>query len=226
MAKASKVSAFVVLDRSGSMSGSRWENAIGAINTYVAGLVEDGAKGDITVTAFDSGMSYTNTIANNIGQMNSSANLEVLRDKVDFKNYKSIEINECTPRGGTPLYDATATVIDRATASKNARKIVLIMTDGEENSSREYNLTSIRAKIEKCKADGWEVIFLGAEFNVDRMATSMGVDLSKTVSVGDKARFGSTMRSYSTATMNYANMGTAIDTTALRSTEAQQAKTV
>lgn len=236
MAKAKKVSAFIVLDRSGSMSGSRWENAIGAINTYVAGLVEDGAKGDVTVVAFDSNGGYTSSFPLNNGNMihtkrtatfnSSSADLVILRDKVDFKTFKPIEINECTPRGGTPLYDATAKVIDTAETSKNARKIVIIMTDGEENSSTEYSLAAIKAKIEKCKTDGWEVVYLGAEFNADSMAGSMGIAINKVINVGDKTRFNENMRSYSTATMNYAAAGTSINTTTLREAEAKKNNTV
>lgn len=226
MAKAKKVSVFVVLDRSGSMSGSRWENAIGSINTYVAGLIEDGAKGEVTVTAFDSnGFSYNNAVQSRVSSVNT-ANLETIRNKVKFQDYNPIEINELSPRGGTPLYDATAQIIDAAEAGKTDRKVILIMTDGEENASREYNLAAIKAKIEAVKSKGWEVVFLGAEFNADILANSMGIDLNKIINVGNKGRFNQNMRMYATQTTAYAATGAAMDTTQLRSAESKNVDTV
>ncbi len=47
----------------------------------------------------------------------------------------------------------------------------VIITDGEENSSREYSPGKVRQLIEERKErDGWEFIFLGA--NVDAVETA------------------------------------------------------
>jgi len=41
MATNNKLSAYILLDRSSSMAGARWENAIGSINQYVKSLKEE-----------------------------------------------------------------------------------------------------------------------------------------------------------------------------------------
>lgn len=53
-----------------------------------------------------------------------------------------------------------------------AEKVLLvIITDGEENSSREYSAEKIKAQIERQKKNyGWDFIFLGA--NIDAVETA------------------------------------------------------
>jgi len=57
------------------------------------------------------------------------------------------------------------------------------MTDGHENSSREYTQSSVQDLIKKYKErDKWSFLFIGA--NIDTVATggSMGVTLGNTMS--------------------------------------------
>lgn len=46
----------------------------------------------------------------------------------------------------------------------------VIITDGEENSSREHSAEKVKAMIEEGKTYGWEFVFLGA--NIDAVATA------------------------------------------------------
>lgn len=46
------------------------------------------------------------------------------------------------------------------------------MTDGEENASREFSTAQIRQLLDECRAKEWVVIFLGANFDNTRQATS------------------------------------------------------
>ena len=48
------LSIFAALDRSGSMFGEKWTNAIASFNDYVKGLQNEKIEGEITVVAFDS----------------------------------------------------------------------------------------------------------------------------------------------------------------------------
>ncbi len=65
------------------------------------------------------------------------------------------------PRGGTPLWDAIATMIIRETST--VPTLVVILTDGQENASREYKtLTSIQALIKQQEEMGWSFVFLMA----------------------------------------------------------------
>lgn len=52
----------------------------------------------------------------------------------------------------------------------------VIITDGEENSSREYSSDKVKAQIEQQKAKyGWEFIFLGANLDAVRTASRFGI---------------------------------------------------
>lgn len=241
MAK-TKLSAYILLDRSGSMGGSRWENAIGSINTYVNSLRKQKIAAEITVAAFDSNGGFRPVAWNSGGiQMQPTSavpgsgafnnavpameygdpnTFEVLRNKVALKDFKDLDIHETSPRGGTPLYDSTAKLIDMADTDNNEKSVILIMTDGEENSSRKYNLATIRDRISTCQKRGWEVLFLGAEFNADNIATSYGLAPSKVIN-SSLRNMSQTMDWYATSSAQYATVGAAINTTSVKSTLAQ-----
>ncbi len=83
------------------------------------------------------------------------------------------------PGGGTPLYDAIGKGISMVNASTSVddNVLVTIITDGEENSSREFNLAMIKNLIEKQKKLGWTFSLIGTEnLDVESMANSMAID--------------------------------------------------
>ncbi len=52
----------------------------------------------------------------------------------------------------------------------------VIITDGEENSSREYSSDKVKAQIERQKEKyGWEFIFLGANIDAVETAARFGI---------------------------------------------------
>ena len=106
---------FLLLDRSGSMS-TRWNEAINAINSYVSKL----RFGDNIYIALFDGESY-----------------DVIRDG-DVKGFVALNPLEYSPRGSTPLYDSCAKMISTAEQRNAEKTIIVIMTDGEENTSKEY----------------------------------------------------------------------------------------
>lgn len=215
----SNLSTYILLDRSGSMTGERWTNAINSINEYVGTLKAGGQDGRVTVAAFDgSGFSYSNTRTayNNEFNENNNVNFTVLRDGKKISKFKSLKETEIDPRGSTPLFDATARLLNMAEQNNGEKTIIIIMTDGEENSSRDYNMKSIKDRLKGCEHRGWEVIFLGAEFNADKTAQNLGINISKVVNNRSAADIGDTMRFYAASAMSYTNAGQAIDTTSLR----------
>lgn len=214
----SNLSTYILLDRSGSMGGQRWTNAINSINEYVGTLKAGGLEGRVTVAAFDgSGFSYSNARSySNEFKENNNVNFTVLRDGKKISKFKSLKETEIEPRGSTPLFDATARLLNMAEENNGEKTVVIIMTDGEENSSRDYNMKSIKDRLKGCEHRGWEVIFLGAEFNADTTATNLGVGLNKVVNNRSAADLGDTMKFYGAAAMAYTTAGQAIDTTSLR----------
>lgn len=215
MAKKNSVSVYALLDRSGSMGGAKWESAIGSINTYVATLKNAGTKATITVAAFDS--QYTTTHNDALGgnaqfayrARTTELSFDILRSEVDITEFNDISFAELSPRGGTPLYDATARLMNLAEANNNPKTVLLIMTDGAENESKIYNKTSIKDRVASCTSRGFEVIFLGQDFDVAETATTLGLDSTKFRSFGT-ADMDKGMMMYASATTAYAS-GSAID---------------
>ena len=91
--------------------------------------------------------------------------------RLDMKTYD--------PDGGTALLDAMGRTIDElgsrlasmSEADRPGKVIVAIMTDGEENSSRNFSWDQISEKIKQQRdIYKWEFLFLGA--NQDAIATA------------------------------------------------------
>lgn len=151
------LNAYILLDRSGSMS-TRWNEALGSINAYVAGLTKGSAT--VTLATFDSvdGIEF-----------------DVIRDAVPSGEWKDVTDADATPRGGTPLFDAVGRIVALAETANRDKTIVVIMTDGGENMSREINKQGAKSATDRCKAKGWEVVFLGADFDASHDAFNVGV---------------------------------------------------
>ena len=96
--------AFGAIDRSGSMSGEKWTNAIESFNVYVKGLQKEKIEGEVTLVAFDS----------ITGVLGDQTRLETILDAQSIAYFTPINSNVLSPSGMTPLYDAAANVMDRA----------------------------------------------------------------------------------------------------------------
>lgn len=164
------LSVFVALDRSGSMQGAMWEGSIESLNEYIKGLQASKIEGRVTVVAFDA------TAGENGRQ---AVNLETIASRVSIPYFDPIDPRSLSPRGMTPLYDAAAHVMNLALEDKNERKVVVILTDGHENSSSEYNREKVKTKVEQIQAAGGEVIFLGANFDVSSYTADAGLKSTK-----------------------------------------------
>jgi Mg-chelatase subunit ChlD len=62
------------------------------------------------------------------------------------------------PRGGTPLFDAIGLAIhdlENVEESTDENKVLVIVTDGFENASKEYTFENISSKIKEKEEAGW-----------------------------------------------------------------------
>lgn len=161
----SVLNAYILLDRSGSMS-SRWNEALGSINAYVAELAKGSAK--VTLATFDAV---------------DKIKFDLIRDAVPAGDWKAVTDDDATPRGGTPLLDAIARIVALAEKANDDKTVIVVMTDGQENQSREVTKEAAKAALDRCKAKGWEAIFLGADFNAFGEAGSVGVVAGKVLNM-------------------------------------------
>lgn len=155
-----KVHVAIVLDRSGSMEDAR-RDAIGAINAYFQSLRDDASlDARLSVVMFD------------------SHSIDTVRDRVPAGRCVDLRLDEYQPRGGTPLLDAvgySVGIIDCLTEQLE-RRILVIVTDGLENSSREYTRQSLKTLLDrKQKADGWLILYLGSGRDCCSQANQIGI---------------------------------------------------
>jgi len=79
------------------------------------------------------------------------------------------------PNGQTALLDAIGKTINSIESNEDNKVIVVIITDGEENSSIEFNKQKINEMISEKKEKGWEFVFLGANQDAIQEAGKLGI---------------------------------------------------
>lgn len=153
-----------ILDKSGSMSGLE-KDTIGGYNSMLEKQKAVEGECRITTVLFDN-------------------NYELLHDRIDIRAVSPITEKEYQVGGSTALLDAIGRTIHKiGNAQKNtdddyrAEKVMfIIITDGEENASREYSADKVKAQIERQKTKyGWEFIFLGANIDAVQTAGRFGI---------------------------------------------------
>jgi hypothetical protein len=181
----------------------KWSEALGSINAYVEKLPDDSK---VTVATFDSvaGLQF-----------------EVVRDDVVQTKWKNISDKDAEPRGNTPLFDAVGKIVTMANEADNDKTVIIIMTDGQENCSQELGKRDATEMIERCKAKGWEVIFLGADFNAYGEAQNIGVHVNQVLNIG-RGQFAASMMNLAAKSTMYASAGQAMSFSDQDRTEAMK----
>lgn len=158
----------VILDRSGSMQSVR-SDVIGGFNTFLA--EQKSVLGDCTLT---------------LVQFDGQDPYEVLRDFVPIQSVAPLG-DEYLPRASTPLYDAVGRGIvetgNRLAARREEERpekvVFVIITDGLENASREYDRHKVLQMIQHQRDKyAWEFVFLGA--NQDALAEGEKIGIAGT----------------------------------------------
>ncbi|MDO4320155.1 MAG: VWA domain-containing protein [Bacteroidales bacterium] len=157
----------IILDKSGSMMTIR-NQAIAGVNETV-GTIRHSAKETETVQMVSlmtfCGCSMSYPVCNR-----------------PVESVQTITEADYEPCCTTPLYDAigsACTTLKRELAGKdNACVSVTIITDGYENSSREWTAGSVRALIDSLKAEGWLFAFIGANIDVKKVSFELSIDNS------------------------------------------------
>jgi len=185
------IHSYILLDRTGSME-PMWTEALSSVNAYADGLAAlDGGPrvdADITLAVFDA---------------QDGLQFDVLRKDVDAENWNNVTLREVSPRGMTPLYDAIGRMVSLAEADRPEKAIIVIMTDGEENSSKEMTKATAKAALDRVRAKGWEVVFLGAEFSNFNDAEGVGQTASRNMAVS-KDQLSDSMNRLAQKSKNYA----------------------
>jgi len=192
--------AYILLDRTGSMGGI-WAEALSSVNAYVEALTKpaDGAQpsenDNVTLAVFDH---------------HDGLKFELLRRSVTAATWNKVTDAEASPRGMTPLFDSIARIVALAEGDAPERAVIVIMTDGAENSSREVTKDGAKAALDRVRAKGWEVVFLGAEFGKFDDAEAVGVIRSKAMAVSAGSMEAS-MRKLASKSRSYFDLADSMD---------------
>lgn len=150
-----QVDVMFVFDRSGSCAGTELDMMRG-FNNFIKHEKDERNEDFITVSLFD----HEN---------------KVVYDRTPVKRVKGLEYQV---RGNTALYDSLCENLKSLQRKKddNTEVIVVIMTDGADNSSHEYDIDKTRGLISSLKRQGWNFIFLGAMGYAKDYAAELGID--------------------------------------------------
>lgn len=183
-----------VLDETGSM-GVIKEATINGVNEYFQMLRERKGRVYLTLTQFN------------------SEKVEVVHDHVIMSKVPDLTPETYQPDALTPLYDAIAATI-KATEKRIAKRksqpavLCVIMTDGQENASKEYSRDAIFALIRDKTDEGWTFTYLGANQDSYAVARGVGIPIGNAANfVGDSAGVARGLAAVNQSTSEYLDSG-------------------
>ena len=146
-----------LLDRSGSMDVCR-DDTIEGYNMFVSSQKPNG--GTMSLYLFDH-------------------ELECVYDTIPIESVPELTRETFEPRGGTALLDAMGEILKKNTSQDTK---MIILTDGEENSSGRYTNQHVKDLVEmRTKYSNWSFVYLGANQDVVLNASRIGLSPCQTV---------------------------------------------
>lgn len=175
----------IIIDASGSMA-PKAEEIRGGLRLLFQEIKTDAALGESKIRTI-------------VTQFSSPGHFKELVNSKKSEKLTDELANAYLPQGMTALFDAIGQGFQLVPAKQDA-VLVTIMTDGEENSSQEYNREAI-TKLIKNKREGkpaWTITFMGTTEQAMKEATSWGVSSGNSLRISNDAKgFDKGMRSYS-----------------------------
>lgn len=188
----------ILIDRSGSMNSIK-SDVIGGFNQ----LIEDqkNVPGELTVTLvqFDENMGLQ---------------FETINDFSPLNEVKLLNESNYIPRGSTPLNDSLARLINETGArlaakdeSERPEKVLIVsITDGYENASKEHTKQSVKTLIEHQEKNyNWKFMYIGANQDSFAEGSARGIGASYNFAADSKGTkkmskvFSATLASYRSA---------------------------
>jgi len=154
-----------ILDRSGSMNATI-NDAIGGFNSFIETQKKVPGEAKVTLVLFDD-------------------QYDIIESGKDIGKIKLLNESTYVPRGMTALLDAVGKTINNvgtrlASTEEDERPekvMVAILTDGEENASKEFTKEKVNEMIEHQKTKyQWDFVFLAANQDAIQAGTSIGIN--------------------------------------------------
>ncbi len=173
----------VILDRSGSMQSIR-DDIIGGFNSFLEQQKAGPGRATLTLVQFDSQDPY-----------------EVIHKAKPIGEVPALTAETYSPRSTTPLLDALgrgindleATLAQADDKTRPSRVVMVIITDGMENASREFRKDQIEKMIKVKQEDqDWQFVFLSADLGAIGEAGQLNIPERRSMAY-DKSGLGVSM---------------------------------
>lgn len=167
----------IILDESGSMS-SIYKETLASINEVLGSIRKNQEeypeqRHHVTIVTFEG---Y------------GIAGVKTRRDRVPISTIEPFAEQDYRPGGCTPLYDAMGKTLNELEGLILPwdKVMVTIITDGMENSSREYSGKTIKHLVARLREKGWMLAYIGA--NQD------SVEVARDLNIGNALNYDATPR--------------------------------
>ncbi len=195
---------YILLDASGSMAPKRGDS-LAAIDNFVAQLRSENINTKVTCATFTTDYS-------------SGFNYQVVRQSTpDVWSDMQYDPEVAREGGSTPLYDAINMMSRNLRETMPKKCSILIFTDGDENASK-TDANQARGLLDWCRAMGWQVTFVGCDFENSSQARLLGANDANAIGVKAK-RLTDATSLLAEKRARYSTYGTDMDMTKDEKTE-------
>lgn len=187
----------MVLDRSGSMGGVI-DDTIGGFNHFLEEQKNAPGEATLTLVQFDTMYDFVHT-------------------NKRLQDVPALDRKTFVPRGGTALLDAIGRTVNETGAflsglsedERPAQVMFVIITDGEENQSREFSRERVFEMItHQREVYSWQFVFLGANQDAIQSGASLGIGAGSSLGyAGSAIGTNAALRSMSSKTAQYRASG-------------------
>jgi len=147
----------LILDESGSMCDLT-ENTLGMVNNFINDQKNKNPNAILSLFLFN----------NNMREIYKSVNIQNVPKFTDYH-----------PGGPTALYDTVGNIIVEHSYKYNVT--MLIVTDGEDNSSRLYTQGNVANFVNSLQKErGWQFLFFGANREITQIGQNIGMNVCQT----------------------------------------------
>lgn len=157
-----KIFNLIIIDESGSMHSIK-KAAIDSVNE--------------TIQTIRSAQKRHESQEHYVSLVTFNDDVKSVYECVPADDVKELTAETYQPACCTALYDAMGISLNalRKTVAEDDKVLVTVVTDGYENSSKEYSGVAIKALVDELKEKGWVFAYIGANQDVEAVAATISI---------------------------------------------------